>query len=184
MKNICLIIILALLITDLSMAQPVSTNQANDQTQEERNLEILSKKLVRMKKEMDKFVKDMSAAYQGPDSEFAGPFGVDVRVDIADNGDHFTVTADLPGMDKDKIDVILESGRTLKISGTRHIEKRETAPGAVRQERMEGKFERVLELPAECKSEGISASYANGVLTIMIPKKEPKAAEAIKVKVL
>lgn len=184
MKFFCILAILFLLIADASQAQSFNKVPVDDKAQEERDLELLSKKLIRMKKEMDKFVKEMSFAYQGQDNGYLSQFGGDVKVDIAENDKHFIVTADLPGMDKDKIDITLESGRILKISGTRRVEKQEAAPGVVRQERMEGRFERVLELPGECKSEGISASYMNGVLEIVIPKKESKKAETVKVKVL
>jgi len=161
----------------------ISFAQQEPMTQEEKNLEILSKKLVRMKREMDKFVKDMSVAYQEEGSSFSGSYGSDVRVDVVDNVKEFIVRADLPGMDKDKIVVTLDNNKVLKISGSREAVKAQTGPSVVKQERMEGKFERVVELPAECKSDGIKASYKNGVLEITIPKKEPAKKETIKVSV-
>jgi HSP20 family protein len=86
-------------------------------------------------------------------------------------------------MDKDKITVTLESGKLLKISGSREAMKQEAGPNVVKRERMVGKFERAIELPAECKSDGISASYKNGVLEVRIPKKETAKPEMIKVTV-
>ncbi len=184
MKSIAMAAMICLLGGSAVFAQVYDSPPAGDQAQDEKNLEILSKRLVRMKREMDKFVKDMTTVYSGADGGTAiAPYGSDVKVDIVENDKDFIVTADLPGMDKDKIDIMMEGGRVLKISGMRRVEKKEEAPGVVRQERMEGKFERVFELPAECKSEGIRASYNNGVLEIMIPKKEPVKKEAVKVKV-
>lgn len=187
MKKLTIAIIVSILGASFAFAQTYNNTSVDDQAQqaqEEKNLEILSKKLVRMKKEMDKFVKDMTATYTSTQDPATATFGGDVKVDVAENDNGFTVTADLPGMDKDKIDVTLENARILKISGMRHVEKKETSPtGVIRQERMEGKFERVLELPAECKSDGISASYKNGVLEITIPKKAPISVETVKVKV-
>lgn len=183
MKKIAIIATICFLSASLVSAQTTGKVPVDDQTQEERNLEILSKKLIRMKKEMDKFVKDMTAAYQDQGFTATGSFGADVKVDIVENEKSFVVTADLPGMDKDKIEITLENNKILKIAGMRHVEKQETAPGVVRQERMDGRFERVLELPAECRSDGIDASYKNGVLEITILKKEPKKTEAVKVKV-
>ncbi len=183
MKKTLMVIAALFLAASLAIAQVYDKPTVDDQTQDEKNLEILSKKLVRMKKDMDKFIKDMSATYQGQEGTFTAPFGSDVKIDIVEKDKDFIVTADLPGMDKDKIDVMLEGGKILKISGTRHMETTQTTPGVVRQERMEGKFERVIELPAECKSEGINASYTNGVLEITIPKMEPAKMAAVKVKV-
>jgi HSP20 family protein len=48
---------------------------------------------------------------------------------------------------------------------------------------MEGSFERVIELPAECKSDGITAAYNNGVLEIVVPKKEAVKPETVNVTV-
>ena len=183
MKRLLIVIAASFIASSPAIAQTYDTPTAESPTQEEKNLEILSKKLVRMKKEMDKFIKDMSAAYDAPDGALTSGFGSDVKVDVVENSNGFVVTADLPGMEKDKIDVTLESGKILKISGIRHMEKTQTSPGVVRQERMEGRFERVLVLPAECKSDGISASYKNGVLEITIQKKEPAKKESVKVKI-
>lgn len=182
MKKMIMAMLITVFLISTVSAQSYNVTPQDDQAQEEKNLEILSKRLVRMKKEMDKFVKDMSATYQD-NSSGVMDYGSDVKVDIVENDKNFTVTADLPGMDKDKIDIVLEKGRILKLSGIRNVEKRITAPGVVKQERMEGRFERVLELPADCKSEGISAAYNNGVLVITILKAEPVKADTVKVKV-
>lgn len=177
MRRLPIVLVACLLCAGIALAQQEAM------TQEEKNLEILSKKLVRMKREMDKFVKDMSVAYQEESSPLSGSYGSDVRVDVVDNVKEFIVRADLPGMDKDKIVVTLDNNKILKISGSREAIKAQTGPSVVKQERMEGKFERVIELPAECKSDGIKASYKNGVLEITIPKKEPAKKETIKVSV-
>ncbi|MBU0604753.1 MAG: Hsp20/alpha crystallin family protein [Candidatus Omnitrophica bacterium] len=181
MKRIAIAVIICLLGGNVLFAQTYDNAPVDDQARDEKNLKILSNRLVSMKKNMDKFVNDMTTVYSGAPG--TALYGSDVKVDIVENDKDFIVTADLPGMDKDKIDILLEGGKVLKISGMRSVEKKEEAPGMVRQERMEGRFERILELPAECKSEGISASYDNGVLEITIPKKESVKKEIVKVKV-
>lgn len=184
MKRIVTAIMICVLCAGVATAQAYDKTVQDERTQEEKNLETLSKKLVQMKREMNKFINDMSATYSDAGTDqMTVAFGGDVKVDVAENDKDFTVAADLPGMDKDKIDITLERGRILRIAGMRHVEKIQSIPGVVRQERLEGKFERVVELPAECKSEGISASYKDGVLKIVIPKKETAIKEAVKVKV-
>jgi len=163
-------------ISDQSLAQ-TSMN-----SQDEKEMSELSAKLVRMKKSVDQFANELASAYSDQRGVLSS-FGQDVRVDIAENPEEYIVKADLPGMDKDKITVTLEGGRVLKIAGSREAIKEETGPNMVKRERMEGKFERVIELPAECKSEGISASYKNGVLEVIIPKKESAKPEMIKVNI-
>jgi HSP20 family protein len=110
-------------------------------------------------------------------------FGQDVRVDVVENENNIVVTADLPGMDKSKIDITLDQGRILTIAGTREMVSQKTAPGMVRQERMVGKFQRAVELPAECMNDGIKANYKDGVLTVDIQKKKLPKKEVVKVKV-
>lgn len=148
-----------------------------------KNLNELRGKLVRMKREMDQFMKELLATSTATGTAITSGFGEEVKVDVSETDKDVIVRADLPGMDKDKIDVVLDKGRILKISGSREFEKRETSSGVVRQERTTGKFERILELPAECKSEGINASYKSGVLEIAIPKKEISKAEEVKIKI-
>lgn len=148
-----------------------------------KNLDELRVKLMRMKKEMDRFMKDIISTYPDQAINTVDVFGGDVKVDIAETDKDVIVKADLPGMDKDKIEVTLLNNKILKIGGTRNMEKKETAPGIVRQERMSGKFERVLELPVECLNEGIRAAYKNGVLEVDIPKKNKGKEEAVKINV-
>jgi len=104
-------------------------------------------------------------------------------VDVMEKPDNIIVKADLPGMEKDKIEVTLMNSRILKIGGSRDMVREEQAQGAVRQERLSGKFERILELPAECLNKGIKAAYNNGVLEIDIPKRKSVKKETVKVKV-
>lgn len=147
-----------------------------------KNLEELRVKLGRMRREMDKFMKEVVATYP-VDAGKWDQFGSDVRVDVSETKEAVLVKVDLPGMDKDKIDISLERGKMLRISGERDVLKNETSPGVVVKERMQGRFERQVELPSECMSEGIKADYANGVLDMVIPKKKPSTPETVKIKV-
>lgn len=177
MKKTIFIVLALILSAGFAYADTVPTDQ------EQKDLERLSTKLVKMRRDMDKFIKDVTAAYpvEGPNA--AAMFGQDVRVDVVQTAGDIIVKADLPGMDKDKIEITLENGKMLKIAGSREVARSETAPGVVRQERMSGRFERALELPAECLSEGIKATYKSGVLEIVIPKKKVLKEEMVKIKV-
>jgi len=148
-----------------------------------KNLEQLRGKLVRMKREMDSFIKDIVATYPDQQGAMLDNLGQDVKVDVTETDKFVIVRADLPGMSKDKINVTLDNNKLLKISGKREIMKSQTSPGVVRKERMEGEFARVLELPTECMSEGIAATYKDGVLELVIPKKEKTKTETVKIKV-
>lgn len=92
-------------------------------------------------------------------------------VDIKENGEAFTITADVPGVDPRDIDVSAEDG-VLTIKGERESEKREEKEDYKRIERVYGSFYRRFTLPDSADTTNISAKSTNGVLTITIPKVE------------
>jgi HSP20 family protein len=96
-----------------------------------------------------------------------------MRIDIEDTGESFVVTADLPGFDKDDIDVRLSDQR-LRISADRTEEGERSDDGHfVRQERHHSSMERVVRLPEPVDEHSVSASFRNGVLTVTLAKAEP-----------
>lgn len=151
--------------------------------QEYKDMAELKKKFVRMKKEMDSFMKEIVSTYSDTTDMPLGAVAQDIKVDIAENDKEYTVRADMPGMSKDRIDVTLENERFLRISGTRETVIKEESPGMVRQERSLGKVERMIELPGAGTVDGIKAEYKDGVLQITIPKRKPDAEKKVKVKV-
>jgi HSP20 family protein len=175
MKKLIIAAILSMILAGSALAVSTPTEQ------DYQNLDQTREKLIRMRREMDRFMKDLVGPYADMDKN--GVFGQDVRVDVTDNGKDIVVKADLPGMTKDQIDITLERNSLLKISGSREVMTRQESQGVVKQERMSGRFERSLELPAECESGGIRATYKEGVLEIMLPKKKNVKEEAIKVNV-
>ncbi len=163
-----------------AFANTATTAAADD---ESKDMAELKTKLIKMKREMTSFMKELiSTCSEDTVSPLEG-FSQDIRVDVTENDKEFIVKADMPGMSKDRIDVVLENERMLRISGTRETMVKEEAPGVVRQERSLGRVERVLELPGEGMAKGITANYKDGVLEITIPKKELGKEAKIKVKV-
>lgn len=177
MKRLWLVILLSAIFAGSCYADNMPTDE------DYRNLDQLRAKLVRMRKEMDRFMKDIVGPYADMDKAGPGVFGQDVRVDITENDKNIIVKADLPGMAKDKIDITLVNDKVLTISGSREVITERSGPGVVRQERMSGRFERVLQLPADCESQGIKATYNEGVLEVTLPKKKGVKEEKIKVNV-
>jgi len=176
MKKHLFVTLAVLLIAGLACAQ-------SDLTDEDyKNLDQLHNKLIRMKKEMDRLMKDVISTYPQGEGAFGG-YGQDVKVDIVETDKEMIVKADLPGMEKDRIDITLEKSRLLKIAGKRDVLKQVTAPGVVRQERSSGRFERTVELPSEGLTDGIKANYQNGVLEIVIPKKKSEKEEKVTIRV-
>ena len=88
-------------------------------------------------------------------------------MDAYRRGDDFLVHLDLPGVDPASIDVTVE-GQNLTITADRRFEHREEAAILV-SERPQGRFSRELRLGTSIDSEGIGASYEDGVLTLTLP---------------
>jgi|GEM_PF-523242 len=190
MKKLFVVIISLTLISHIACGQsPADTKNtaaagnvslSAEDEQMQKDFENFRKKLKIFKNEMDLLVKDVMSkdAVTGRD---ISDFSSDIKIDITQNDKSVIVRADLPGMEKDKINVSLENDRALSISGERDIYKEETSEGVVKKERTQGKFERTIELPVQCKSEGISATYKNGVLEIVIPKEKEQDQSPVKI---
>jgi len=99
------------------------------------------------------------------------------RIDVRTEGDDMVVCAELPGLDREDIDVSVTDG-VLTIKGERKAESEQKGQGWLIRERSYGAFERSLALPEGVDVDAIQADYHDGVLEIRVPK----AAEALKPK--
>lgn len=89
-------------------------------------------------------------------------------VDVVDHGGLWRLTFEIPGANPEEISVDIR-GRVLTLRGTRKPTDREDGV-FLRVERAAGAFERALELPEDPDPEGSRASYADGLLTLDVPK--------------
>ena len=94
--------------------------------------------------------------------------GVHPPVNLYETTDGYVVTAELPGLRVDDIDITVERDR-LTLRGERRIEHPADA-SLHRVERRGGAFRRTIQLPLEVDGEKVEAVYRNGVLTLRIPK--------------
>ena len=90
-------------------------------------------------------------------------------VDIVEEKARFVLRADLPGVNREAIDVSMEDG-FLTITGERAAEDRSEVDGIERYERVSGRFYRRFSLPETADAEGITARMRDGILQIEIPK--------------
>jgi HSP20 family protein len=101
-------------------------------------------------------------------------------VDILEKENEFVITAELPGMEAKDIEVSLENN-VLAIKGERHFEKEAKEENYHRVEREYGRFSRSFSLPVPVKEEKVTAEFKNGLLKIVLPKKEEVKARVIKI---
>ena len=92
-------------------------------------------------------------------------------VDIFQDQDNLVVRAEVPGVDKDNIDVRVENG-VLTLQGDRKTETDLDDKNAFRRERIFGRFARSFTLPTTVDATRITAKYRDGLLEIVLPKAE------------
>jgi HSP20 family protein len=97
-------------------------------------------------------------------------------VDISDKGNEIEVVAELPGIDKDNVDVeVSGSSITIKAKHKSSSKQEDAKKGYFRQERSFSSFYRKLPLPAEVVPEKVDAEFRNGLLKVRLKKKHVSA---------
>lgn len=123
--------------------------------------EELERLFERMNRQFEERMGEMDMEMLGMES---------MSVDIADQDDEFVVTADLPGFEKEDIDLRI-SDSTLRIRAERSEEMEESEEGEyIRRERSQRTVSRTVPLPEPVDEESVRARYHNGVLTVTLPK--------------
>ena len=111
------------------------------------------------------------------------PFAAAVpAVDVVESDKDFRITAELPGLGRDDVDLNL-SGNMLTIKGEKKEQREEKAANYYVSERRFGSFRRSFELPPTVKRDGIEASFDKGVLTVTLPKTTEAAQQTRKIEV-
>jgi HSP20 family protein len=91
------------------------------------------------------------------------------RVDVEETDKEIVVKADLPGVDPKAVEISVENG-VLTVRGEKE-ETEERKKNYHRVERFTGSFYPAIPLPPGADAERVSATSANGVVTITVPKK-------------
>jgi HSP20 family protein len=112
-----------------------------------------------------------------------GAFGAGVfpPMNVTQDADNFYVRSEVPGIKASELSISAVKNR-LSIAGKREIPSENDRVSYHRKERPEGSFNRSLTLPAELDVERIDARYADGILTLKLPKAEAAKPRIISVK--
>lgn len=133
----------------------------------------------RLHRDLDRL---LTRDFPGRDDESQGAVSDWIpAVDVQETKDAFVITADLPGVKPDDIDITMENG-VLTLCGRRSDEKRTEENGYRRIERTSGEFFRRFTLPDSADPESITAHTANGVLNLRIGKRADVQPRRIQVK--
>ena len=127
-----------------------------------------------MQRQLEEVLDAWDGDRYGPTTELAT---TGMGIDLADRGDEFVLTADVPGFETDDIDLRLADD-TLHITVERTEEStEEDNESYIRNERTRRSMSRAVRLPESVDEETVEASYRNGVLTVTLPKTEPTEPE-------
>ena len=100
-----------------------------------------------------------------------------MKTDVKETETGYELAVDLPGMKKEEIHLDLQNGYLI-ISAEKNLENKEEKQGKMlRQERYTGTMRRTFYVGENLTEEDIQAKYEDGVLSIILPKKEAKVPE-------
>jgi HSP20 family protein len=109
-----------------------------------------------------------------------GGYGESPSVNVWVNGVHAEITSEMPGIDRDKLDISVE-GKTVTLRGTRPAPEKKEDESWHRRESWHGDFSRTIRLPFNVDAEKVHASYKNGVLHVSLPQLEADKPKKIKI---
>jgi HSP20 family protein len=101
-------------------------------------------------------------------------------VDIAEDKDKITLTAELPGFKENQIEIQMEGG-VLTLRGERKFEEEKDGRNFHRVERSYGQFVRSFTLPNNVDRDSVKANFADGLLKVELPKREEAKPRQIKI---
>jgi HSP20 family protein len=102
--------------------------------------------------------------------------------ELEDTPEAVQLKLEIPGLEAKDLDIQV-SEHSVAISGERKSETKTEEKGTVRSEFRYGKFERIIPLPVQVKTDAAQAEYKNGILTLNLPKAAQEQKKVVKVEV-
>ncbi|GEN34347.1 Hsp20/alpha crystallin family protein [Aneurinibacillus danicus] len=135
------------------------------------------RQLDNMRRELNRFfTTDFPSLATGFNQNFGA-----LRVDVYETENEVVATCDIPGLEKkEDVDISIDNN-ILSVSGTVNRINEVKEEHMHRQERFVGRFQRSISLPSRVSSEGVKATYKNGILEIRMPKLKDDAKKGIDV---
>jgi len=107
--------------------------------------------------------------------------GVFPPMNITQDDDNFYLRAEVPGIEPNELSISAVRNR-VSLAGKREIPRERERVSYHRKERAEGSFNRTVTLPTEVDAERVDARYADGILTLTLPKAEETKPRQITVR--
>lgn len=103
------------------------------------------------------------------------------KVDIKENPQSYVVHAELPGVNKEDLQVTVDQGVLTIATEVKQHDRQTEDDKVVRSERYFGSVSRSFRLPLEVEQSAAKASYENGILELTLPKKQAQGGRRIEV---
>jgi HSP20 family protein len=120
------------------------------------------------------FVRPM--AFEGQ-----SPAQVQVRIDVKEDENAYTVHAEIPGVNKDDINVTIDGNQVTVSAEVKRNREEKQGERVLHSERYYGKVYRAFSLAQEVDENAAQAKYADGVLELRLPKKAAVSARKLSI---
>lgn len=131
---------------------------------------------------LNEFLKDMSPGfYVRPLHGEPLPDPAQIKIDVKENDQAYTVQAEVPGVGKEDIQVSLDGAVVMLRAEVKQHDAQTRDDKLLRSERYFGSIARSFQLPQEINPSEAVAKYDNGVLTLTLPKKQGGGAQRLKI---
>ena len=135
--------------------------------------------MVSLRSAMDRLFEDSFVSPMGWRT-LAGGEGISPPVDVHETDDEIVVTAALPGMKAEDVEITM-TGQNLTLRGELKADEQIERDQYLYRERRFGSFSRSLQLPVRVQGERADANFTDGVLTLRIPKAEEVKPRQIRI---
>lgn len=133
--------------------------------------------------DFDQVRREMLRLFDEVAGESFGPVetGVFPPLNVTQDEDNFYLRAEVPGINPNELSISAVRNR-VSLAGKREIQRENERVSYHRKERAEGSFNRTVTLPTEVDTERVDARYADGILSLTLPKAEAAKPRQIAVR--
>lgn len=128
--------------------------------------------LMSFQRDMNRLFEDLWRGFDAPvpsRSEGMAATMISPRIELKERDAEIEVCAELPGLKENDVEVTV-TDNVLSIRGEKKLERKEEEKGYTYSERSYGAFERRIPLDAEILADRVEAKFADGLLTVTLPK--------------
>ncbi len=126
----------------------------------------------------DDFFKDVAPGFYVKPLH-GDPLPAQIRVDVKETPNAYTVEAELPGVAKEDIQVMIEDDVVTLRAEVKQLDEQRDGQRVLRSERYYGSVSRAFQLPQRVDKDASKARYDNGVLRLTLPKKAAIAGQRL-----